>query len=278
MTDTRKGPNPYDDMSKRTSENRPNLGLMVGGATVAVVALIAALVLLWPSGDDGGDTDAGTGAAAAQDATQETATVSISGEDLPPLPDTGGFLPAAGEDEAVGLTIPTLTGQSFDESEVVIGPDDGRPKMVVFLAHWCPHCQSEVPQIQDWIESGDAPEGIDIYGVATGVDSTRPNYPPSRWISSEGWTPPVLLDDDAQSAASSWGLTGFPYFVFVDVEGNVWQRGSGEIPIADLDRLAQELVAGEAPSGVDTGSNEGLQSPVDLESDAGSGQGDTGSN
>ena len=75
----------------------------------------------------------------------------------------------------------------------------------------------------------------------------------------------MLLDDDAQSASASWGLTGYPYFVFVDADGKVWQRGSGEVPIQDLQRLAGELVAGEAPSGVDPGSNEGLETPVDLE-------------
>lgn len=273
MTDTRKGANPYEDMSKRTSENRPNLGLMIGGATIAVIAIIAAVVFLWPSDDGGGDDGQdGTGLAAAQNASQETATVQISGEDLPPLPDTGGFLAPPGEDPAVGLEVPTLTGESFDESEVVIGGADGTPKLVVFLAHWCPHCQSEVPQIQDWIDSGDVPEGLEIYAVATGVDPSQPNFPPSKWLASEGWLPEVLLDDDAQSAAASWGLTGFPYFVFVDADGNVWQRGSGEIPIADLERLAGELVAGEAPSGVDSGSNEGLETPVDLES------GDTGTN
>ena len=139
MTDTRKGSNPYEDMSKRTSESRPNLGLMIGGATVAVVAIIAAVVMLWPS-DDGGDGNAkeGTGVDAAQNASQETANVQISGEDLPQLPDTGGFLAPPSEDPAVGLEVPTLTGESFDESEVVIGGADGKPKLVVFVGPLVP--------------------------------------------------------------------------------------------------------------------------------------------
>ncbi len=262
MNNSRKGANPYEDMSKRTSENRPNLGLIIGGATVAVIAVLAALVFLWPSGDDsGGDAQADTGAAAAQNAKQETAQVSISGEDLSPLPDTGGFLPPAADDPAVGQQVPTLTGESFDGSEVVIGPDNGNPMLVIFVAHWCPHCQNEVPEIQSWVDSGDVPKDLDIYAVATGVDANKPNYPPSRWLASDGFTPQVLLDDDAQDAASSWGLTGFPYFVFVDAEGNVWQRGSGEIPVDDLKTLSDELVAGKAPSGVDSGANAGLETP-----------------
>jgi cytochrome c biogenesis protein CcmG/thiol:disulfide interchange protein DsbE len=264
MNDKVKSSSPYEDISKRTSGHHPKLGLMVGGATLAVVLIIAGLVFLWPSGDDNEDASAGTGAAAAQNASQETAAVQVSGEDLPPLPDTGGFMPAPGQDEAVGFSAPTLTGQTFDESEVVIDPADGSAKMIVFLAHWCPHCQAEVPIVQEWIDSGDVPEGFEIESVSTGVDSTRPNYSPSNWLASAGWTPPVLLDDEAQTAAISYGLTGFPYFVILDAEGNVWQRGSGEIPLADLQRMADEVTSG-VPSTGGTGSNEGLQSPVTLE-------------
>lgn len=264
MNDKHRGANPYDDISKRTTGHHPKLAWMVGGATAAVVLIIAGLVLFWPSGDDAGeDASSGTGAAAAANAEQENATVTISGEDLPALPDTGGFLPAAGEDEAVGLPVPTLQGESFDGSEVTIDGSDGKPKMVVFVAHWCPHCQAEVPALQQWIEEGNAPDGLEIYGVSTGVDSSKPNYPPSNWISSEGFQPPVMLDNDAQDAAKSWGLTGFPYFVMVDADGNVWQRGSGEIPIEDIDRLADELVAGQAPTS-GSGSSDGLQSPAEL--------------
>ncbi len=269
MSDTKRGANPYDDISKRTTEHHPKLGLMIGGAVVAVVALIALVVILWPSGDDGADAAAGTGADAASNATQENATVTISGEDLPSMVDSGGLLADPATDPATGLQVPTLTGQSFDESEVVIGPDSGSPMMVVFLAHWCPHCQSEVPVIQDWIDSGEVPEGLEIYSVATGQDASQPNYPPSNWLASEGWDPKVLLDDSSQSAAASWGLTGYPYFVMVDADGNVWQRGSGEIPISELSALADRLVAGEAPASADGGSNEGLQTPVDLETEDG---------
>lgn len=269
MTDTRKGANPYDDMSKRTSENRPNLGLMIGGATVAVIAIIAAVVFLWPSDDGGGGgggggtAEEGTGLDAAQNASQETGTVQISGEDLAPLEGSGAVL--AADDPMVGETIPKLTGQSFDESEVVIDPDDGKPKLVVFLAHWCGHCIDEVPELQEWIDSGAVPEGLDAYAVSTNVDRNQANYPPSRWLASEGWTPPVLLDDNAHSAAASWGLTGTPYLVWVDAEGNVWQRASGALPIEDVNRLSAELVAGGSPTGVDPSSGEGEQTPVDLD-------------
>jgi len=117
--------------------------------------------------------------------------------------------------------------------------------------------------IQEWIDAGDAPEDLEIVAVSTIVDDTRPNYPPSSWLAREGWTPQVLLDDDASSVSASYGLSGTPYFVMVDADGNVWQRASGEIPISEIQRLADELVSGAAASG---GSSEGgdEQSPVSL--------------
>ena len=180
------GANPYTS-STPAPKGESKLPWILGAAVVGIVVIIGLAVLLWPSEENGAGAGAGTGAEAAKNATQENAAVTISGEDLPALPDTGQLLPAAGEDPAVGLAAPKLVGQSFDESEVVIDPSDGKPKMVVFLAHWCPHCQAEVPLLQEWIASGDVPEGLEIYAVSTGVDSSRPNYPPSNWIASEGW-------------------------------------------------------------------------------------------
>jgi thiol-disulfide isomerase/thioredoxin len=255
------GANPYTS-STPAPKGESKLPWILGAAVVGIVVIIGLAVLLWPSEENGAGAGAGTGAEAAKNATQENAAVTISGEDLPALPDTGQLLPAAGEDPGVGLAAPKLVGQSFDESEVVIDPSDGKPKMVVFLAHWCPHCQAEVPLLQEWIASGDVPEGLEIYAVSTGVDSSQPNYPPSNWIASEGWEPQILLDDEAQTAAKSWGLTGFPYIVMLDAEGDVWQRGTGEIPVEDIQRLADELVAGQGSTG-GTGADDGLSSDFD---------------
>ena len=223
---------------------------LLGAVVAGIVVLIGLGVLLWPSGDDE-PAKTGTGAGSADNAVQETAEVTISGEDLPaPSPDAPPGLLAVEDDPAVGLEPPKLVGKSFDDSDVVIDPTDGRPKMVVFGAHWCPHCQKEVPLIQEWIEAGSLPEGVDAYFVSTAVDESAPNYPPSNWISEVGWIPPVLLDDTASgpqrpgSAAISYGMSGWPAFVLLDSDGKVVQRGSGEIPIDTLDQLVGELAKG----------------------------------
>ena len=46
----------------------------------------------------------------------------------------------------------------------------GQPTLVVFLAHWCPHCQAEVPVIVKAIADWTIPE-IRAVAVATGTNA-----------------------------------------------------------------------------------------------------------
>lgn len=65
--------------------------------------------------------------------------VEVSGEPLPPLAD-------GAVDPAIGRPVPEARGATFDGTVVVI-VRDGQPKLIAFLAHWCPHCQREVPVV-----------------------------------------------------------------------------------------------------------------------------------
>lgn len=144
-------------------------------------------------------------------------------------------------DVAVGETAPTVAGVSFDGSRVTLG-GSGRPAIVVFLAHWCSHCQAEVPLVQAWIDAGGLPDGVDLVSVSTSTDSAAPNYPPETWLAREGWTAPVIVDP-TESIATAFGLSAFPYFVFVEADGTVAGRMTGEVPITDLQTVADELAA-----------------------------------
>jgi thiol-disulfide isomerase/thioredoxin len=147
-------------------------------------------------------------------------SVAVVGESLPDLPDSG-------PDPAIGMAAPGLEGISFDGSPVRIA-DDGRPKVILFLAHWCPHCQAEVPALQSYMNETGLPEGVDLYSVATSNNPSSPNYPPSAWLNREGWTPPVLVDDAIGRAAEAFGLPGFPFYVLIASDGTVVERLSGE--------------------------------------------------
>jgi thiol-disulfide isomerase/thioredoxin len=135
--------------------------------------------------------------------------------------------PAEGADPAIGQTAPTLSGYTFDGSPVSIDPSKG-PVMLVYLAHWCPHCNREVPQLLAWKASGAVPADLQVFAVTTAVDPTRPNYPPSSWIAGLEWSWPVLADSQTQDAAVAMGLTSYPYVVILDTDGTVLTRWAGE--------------------------------------------------
>jgi thiol-disulfide isomerase/thioredoxin len=194
-------------------------------AVLVGVLAIAAVVITRDDQESGGATQAKA----------ETGRVTVTGTALAQFPSDGAT------DPAVGKPAPELRGTGFDGQAVAI-TGDKRPKVVIFLAHWCPHCQREVPLIVDWLKTG-KPAGVDLYSVATSTSQQQPNYPPSAWLAREGWTVPVLADDADGTAANAYGLSGFPFMVFVDADGKVVKRTAGELPIeqlqADVEQLAK---------------------------------------
>jgi len=145
----------------------------------------------------------------------------------------------SGSDPAVGTAAPVVHGASFSGAPVTIAAD-GRPKVVLFLAHWCPHCQGEVPLIQAWLNGGGAPSDVDLISVVTSISSDAPNYPPDAWLKREGWTVPVIADPTG-TVADAYGLPAFPYWVLIDKTGKVRARLVGELTIADLQAALGQL-------------------------------------
>jgi cytochrome c biogenesis protein CcmG/thiol:disulfide interchange protein DsbE len=158
--------------------------------------------------------------------------VTVEGDDLP-------FLETGAADPAIGLTAPTVTGHDWNGDEYTIGPD-GRAKIVVMLAHWCPHCQAEVPVVQGWLESGALPEGVDIYGTTVLTNRLRDGstWPPRDWLEEEGWTSPTIMDDRENSIVNAFGMVGTPTYVVLGPDNENLGRLSGEIGLSGLQALA----------------------------------------
>ena len=145
----------------------------------------------------------------------------VSGTPIPP------FDPNNPDDPARGTLAPEIQSVDFagDPAGIL---NDGTPKLILFLAHWCPHCQREVPALQSWIDTNGVPEGVDFVSVATSITEVRPNYPPNSWLEREGWTQRVVVDDATSTIGGVYGLSSFPYYVLVDGSGVIVQRISGE--------------------------------------------------
>ena len=166
------------------------------------------------------------------DASTALGEVTIEGDDLPFLADT------TVADPAVGVTAPTVSGADWNEIGSSIAAD-GRPKIVLFLAHWCPHCQNEVPVVQNWIDTGGLPDGVDLYSITVLSDPLRPNWPSQDWLEDEGWTVPVIMDDAESSAVLAYGMRGTPFYIVLDGDNTTLARFSGEVGVNGLRTMVQ---------------------------------------
>ena len=214
------------------SSVRENGNLKVILYIVLVVVGIAGAVSLGTAGgstntttDSGVTVPGGVAAAEFQD-------VAVTGDALPQMPESG-------EDPAVGKAAPTISGYDLAGRPAKIDPgSDGKATMVVFLAHWCPHCNYEIPVLNEWKEKGLMPPNLRVVGVTTASRPDQANWPPTKWLVAKKWTFDQFADSEKQDAAAAYGVGGYPFLVFIDAAGNVTSRTSGEVPVEKISEAA----------------------------------------
>ena len=162
--------------------------------------------------------------------------VTISGDALPEFAGQNDM------DVASGLPAPLFSAPN-ENSEIVSLDKNGNAKALLFLAHWCGYCQTEVPVIQNLINTVGVPSGVEIIAIATSIDRGRENYPPQKWLSDEGWSETQIYDLNRE-IGTAYGINAFPYWVFLDKDLNVVVRQTGNIPeeivLAQLVQLANQ--------------------------------------
>ena len=201
-----KRPAPTRRATPRRAPGGRNTWVLAGVAVTAVALAIGIAVAA--GGGDG--TEERT----------EIAAVEVEGEGLPTFT-------REGSDPAVGMAAPRLQGVGFDDQAVEVG-GGGTPSVVVLVAHWCPHCQRDLPVVAD-VVAGAEPEGVEVVAVSSLASSERPNWPPSSWFDDVEWPGSVLVDDADGTAYQALGASGTPFTVVLDGEGRVLRRVSGEV-------------------------------------------------
>jgi len=211
------------------SNSSSGRGKFIVGAIIAIVIGGAAIVAISSSGSDSASTS---------DGISEFSDITVSGEALPSFDSV-----STATDAAIGLPAPVVSGKGFTGTEITTD-GAGTPTLLVFLAHWCPHCQREVPLLVEWEKNGKTPTGVDVIAVATGTDPANPNYPPSEWLAREEFPAlwPVIADSADKKAANAFGLSGYPFFVLVDAQGKVFMRLSGEVPMDELTAIINQMI------------------------------------
>ena len=153
-------------------------------------------------------------------------------------------LGSAETDPALGKQAPALSGYNFAGAPVNINPgSDGKPMLLVFLAHWCPHCNAEVPRLNDWRDKGLVPADLRVVGITTSSRKDQANWPPSNWISEMNWQFEVMADSEEADAAFAYGVDGFPFLVLVNGQGKVVSRFSGEMEVNQIQEFIEKGLA-----------------------------------
>jgi thiol-disulfide isomerase/thioredoxin len=212
--------------------------LLVVGAVVVLVLVAAVVAIIVAGGGDGnGNSAPGDRVQNAPVASgllderipdvlrREVRPVEIEGDPLPPFVGDVG-------DPAVGMRPPTIYGESPDGVGHTVSADIAEPTLLVFLAHWCPACNEELPVYAELARTGALPDDLDVYAVLTSISPGRPGFPPAQWLADGGWAFDTIVDMPDMDRggefviSSAYGLTSTPFTVLID-GGVVVDRWSG---------------------------------------------------
>ena len=144
-------------------------------------------------------------------------------------------------ESAGNIIIPDIEGISISGEPFKI-QNDGRKKIILFLAHWCPHCQVEVEVFKSWIKTRGVPNDFDIYGIATANNPSQENYPPEIWLKEGEWKFPTIIDTDSDNIAKIFGVTSFPYWVLVDSDNKILTRLTGTFKEEEIDVIVSKML------------------------------------
>ena len=144
-------------------------------------------------------------------------------------------------DVAVGMKLETIEGENgYSDDQLTIDPADGQKRIWMIWAHWCPHCQTELPALAASYDAyQEAYPDISFATISSSIDPERGN-PLEPYLEEQQFPFPVLVDPDS-SVAARLGVNAFPFWVITDGDGTVLLRSAGYLDATQLDNLVESL-------------------------------------
>jgi cytochrome c biogenesis protein CcmG/thiol:disulfide interchange protein DsbE len=143
----------------------------------------------------------------------------------------------------VGDTAPTFTANTnagtFDLASVQ------SPVFLEVFATWCPHCQHEVPIVDELAKKYAGKVAfVGVTGSPYGLDESSPENQAdvNEWVQKLGVTYPVAYDANL-TVANAYLQGGYPTIVMITPQKKIAYLNSGEIPAADLDKALGALLS-----------------------------------
>ncbi|MEA2023845.1 MAG: TlpA disulfide reductase family protein [Actinomycetota bacterium] len=157
-----------------------------------------------------------------------------------------GYLPPFEQgqpDAALGVVLGEVAGvEYYTETEMTIDPADGTARAWLVWAHWCPHCQRELPPLSEWYtENADAYSNVELVSISSSIDPTRGN-PLEPYLDDLQLPFPTILDPDL-ALAEQFGLSAYPFWVFTGGDGTTLLRVAGYVEIEQIAEIFDQLEA-----------------------------------
>lgn len=142
------------------------------------------------------------------------------------------------------FTLQDLDGNDVSLSKLL----EKGPVFLSFWATWCSPCKDEMKEMQKIYEKY-KDQGFTYLAVNT--DSQKSLSKVKSFISSKGYTFPVVLDTDEKIFEAYQG-EGLPYALLINTEKEIVAKHLGYLP-GDEEKIEKEIIS-VLPSG-DSGSN-----------------------
>jgi cytochrome c biogenesis protein CcmG, thiol:disulfide interchange protein DsbE len=155
-----------------------------------------------------------------------------------------GSDPNLSDSPLIGQPAPDLTLPALDGSgNVSLSDLEGEVVVVNFFASWCFECRGEHA---DLVATSDAFADRGVQFVQVAYDD-RPEDS-MRFLEELGMTPETIyLTDESSAAAIGFGLRGVPETFFIDAEGVVRGKISGESNALILGETIDLMLSGQTP-------------------------------
>ncbi len=159
---------------------------------------------------------------------------------------TNGSLPifedSANDPAVLGqMTVAEITGpEYYSGAEATYAPDDGKARVWLVWAHWCPYCQAELPDLNTWWpENASRFPNVELVTITSAIDDSRDN-PLTPYLDAEQFSFPVIIDDSG-AVSQMLGTAAFPFWVVTDSNGTVVLRVAGALGVASVDQIFAQL-------------------------------------
>ena len=141
-----------------------------------------------------------------------------------------GVLPG---DKAVELSLQDLQGQLVN----INGSQDHRIYVLNFWATWCPPCQGEMPELNEFAQ--EHKDEMTFYAV----NIQEPASKVFDFLREHDYRMPVLLDGEGKNA-ETYRVQGIPTTIIIDNEGVIQYRKTGAVTKAELEEKLVKILEG----------------------------------